>query len=864
VAGSRIFKASRPYKAHLQRGSGGVQAEVRDLRLDIDGAFMELETSGQLALYHVDVVPPTVTDDSSLGFSPFSKWIDSVAGREYTCISAGVGVAVWSETTNLGVVPGGIVTTVFGRVGIVTAASGDYLASQVTNDSGVAGAFVSDALDALAASIPPVAPVSSVFGRVGAVSAAASDYNASQVDNDSGVAGAFVSDALNALNSTKVPTTRVLTAGGGLAGGGDLGADRTFDVVALDASIFVSPGGIRVGVISNAQHGNRSGGSLHSDATPVSSGFMSTMDKAKLNGISPGAQVNAVNTVFGRTGAIVSVAGDYQASKVTNDSGVAGAFVSGALDALNSGKVGVSRAVTAGAGLTGGGDLSADRTFDVVANADGSIVANANDIQVGVLATDAQHGVRGGGTQHALADSSSAGFMSASDKIKLDAIGGGATSVWQEVVLDKDLSAPPGGPDPNDRYIVAAVATGAWAGQEDSIAEWNGATWIFLTPTEAFTAWVADEDLWYTYNGTWSVESSDTAHGVRGGGTLHAIAIASGAAGFMSGADKQAVTDLATTYTPQTRDLTAGTGLTGGGNLSADRTFNVAANVDGSIVVNADDVQVGILATDAQHGSRGGGTQHALATALVDGFMSAADFSKLAGLPSSAVPTSRTLTAGAGMTGGGDLSADRTFNVIANVDGSIVVNADDVQVGVLATDTQHGVRGGGTQHADAVAGGADGFMTGADKAILDDMGNAVQARRTTAFILTGPGFDDVTFDTTDVETDSAVLDHQLGTADDRILVGVAGLYMVWYGFSGSEDFNTVISGRVRINDTTVVPGSLCHVGGLSHNNDHAYELTCTFVVELAAADFLTLQVEEDDASGSTVDADVVMIVRKLR
>lgn len=82
-----------------------------------------------------------------------------------------------------------------------------------------------------------------------------------------------------------------------------------------------------------------------------------------------------------------------------------------------------ARTITAGTGLTGGGDLSADRTLNVAANADGSIVANANDIQVGVLATDAQHGARGGGTQHAAATTSVAGFMSAADKTKLDASG---------------------------------------------------------------------------------------------------------------------------------------------------------------------------------------------------------------------------------------------------------------------------------------------------------------------------------------------------------------------------------------------------------------------------------------------------------
>lgn len=73
--------------------------------------------------------------------------------------------------------------------------------------------------------------------------------------------------------------------------------------------------------------------------------------------------------------------------------------------------------ITAGAGLTKTGN-----TLDVVANGDGSIVVNANDIQVGVLASDAQHGTRGGGTLHAAATGATAGFMSAADKTKLDGL----------------------------------------------------------------------------------------------------------------------------------------------------------------------------------------------------------------------------------------------------------------------------------------------------------------------------------------------------------------------------------------------------------------------------------------------------------
>jgi hypothetical protein len=71
------------------------------------------------------------------------------------------------------------------------------------------------------------------------------------------------------------------------------------------------------------------------------------------------------------------------------------------------------------------------------------------------------------------------------------------------------------------------------------------------------------------------------------------------------------------------------------------------------------------------------------------------------------------ITAGAGLTKSGN-----TLNVVAHADASIVVAADSVQVGLI-TDAQHGARAGGTTHAAAIAGGASGFMTGADKTKLD-------------------------------------------------------------------------------------------------------------------------------------------------
>ena len=57
---------------------------------------------------------------------------------------------------------------------------------------------------------------------------------------------------------------------------------------------------------------------------------------------------------------------------------------------------------------------------------------NENNLSIGnmggVLASDAAHGTRGGGTQHAVATTSVAGFMSGADKTKLDGVATGATN----------------------------------------------------------------------------------------------------------------------------------------------------------------------------------------------------------------------------------------------------------------------------------------------------------------------------------------------------------------------------------------------------------------------------------------------------
>lgn len=74
---------------------------------------------------------------------------------------------------------------------------------------------------------------------------------------------------------------------------------------------------------------------------------------------------------------------------------------------------------------------------------------------------------------------------------------------WQESVKDKDVTDPSLlTPSLGDRYIVGVGAIGAWAGQDNNIAEYNGTGWDFTTANEGMGCYVEDEDLIYIYNGS--------------------------------------------------------------------------------------------------------------------------------------------------------------------------------------------------------------------------------------------------------------------------------------------------------------------------------------------------------------------------
>jgi hypothetical protein len=97
---------------------------------------------------------------------------------------------------------------------------------------------------------------------------------------------------LDAVPSNPVVTTRQVIAGNGLTGGGDLSADRTFDIALADATLVVTADSLKVGVIGDTNHGSLSGAALHAVASTTVNGFFAATDKTKLDGIAAGAEVN--------------------------------------------------------------------------------------------------------------------------------------------------------------------------------------------------------------------------------------------------------------------------------------------------------------------------------------------------------------------------------------------------------------------------------------------------------------------------------------------------------------------------------------------------------------------------------------------
>jgi hypothetical protein len=284
-------------------------------------------------------------------------------------------------------------------------------------------------------------------------------------------------------------------------------------------------------------------------------------------------------------------------------------------------------------------------------------VGTAAAVGVGTTAARADHvhahGVHTAPGLHAVATSSAAGFLSAADKVTYDghtaAIATKADGAAMAALLAEkaDLVATATALASKASASDVTANTAAIATKADAAA--TTAALALKADTSAMTAALADKADAAATTAALALKAdaaattaalalkaaaSDVASNTAAiGANTTAIATKADAAATTAAlalkADAAATTAALASKAAAATLVNAGGGLTGGGSLAADRTLAVGANADGSIIVNPDDVQIGILASDAQHGVRGGGTQHAVATSGAPGFMSAADKVKL-------------------------------------------------------------------------------------------------------------------------------------------------------------------------------------------------------------------------------------------
>lgn len=137
-----------------------------------------------------------------------------------------------------------------------------------------------------------------------------------------------------------------------------------------------------------------------------------------------------------------------------------------------------------------------------------------------------------------------------------------------------------------------------------------------------------------------------------------------------------------------------------------------------------------------------------------------------------------------------------------------------------------------------------------------DTSSAVQARRTTSLNDLPLTWTDLTLDATDVETNSAVIEHD-NTNTDRILIKAGGLYQISY--AGDVDDEGQV--RVRVNDATVLPGSTRIYGNPSDAVALQGPLLNVFFANLSAGDFLTPQVQAITTS-ENLSADFIFCVAR--
>lgn len=158
----------------------------------------------------------------------------------------------------------------------------------------------------------------------------------------------------------------------------------------------------------------------------------------------------------------------------------------------------------------------------------------------------------------------------------------------QPTVKDKDLAAPPGSPANGDAYIVAAGASGAWAGQSGKVAAWYDTGWYFFVPKAGWSFYVQDETVDYVYDGAnWAPKTPGTLSISDVGFTLTDNADAT----------KQLKFELSGITTATTRTLTVPNDSGTLALLSGTQTFSGNTTFSGTLAASNATVTLGTATT---------------------------------------------------------------------------------------------------------------------------------------------------------------------------------------------------------------------------------------------------------------------------
>ena len=121
---------------------------------------------------------------------------------------------------------------------------------------------------------------------------------------------------------------------------------------------------------------------------------------------------------------------------------------------------------------------------------------------------------------------------------------------------------------------------------------------------------------------------------------------------------------------------------------------------------------------------------------------------------------------------------------------------------------------------------------------------AVQARRSANYTFTGT-YSDITFDITDIENNTVVVEHD-DVNTDRILINESGYYQIYYGMSIISPTAGSYNARVRKNDATVLPGGETVLQSTNDIN----AITNSFIVYLTVTDYISLQLSQSVTGSS--------------